>query len=298
MQSIVGQNLGYANQGALPGWMTSPQANQKVLGFTRCIVLAYTVPPSQNNGVSAAELIAYRLQNTGIKFNMIDFVADRYDLDNALTVTDYNVAEQSFVSGSETTFDRIYRGGQISYVVDYAVTSIPFNQINNQTVSSIISTFNGLDGVTNITNGQKLIFAQQEDFNVGTNDGWTFPDGSVVPGYLESLYNNTVANQRGGIWQINIVNNVVNLTFVNSVTPGNRIQVNLGRTYASTVVFYNPSLQPGQTVPTYSRVTSSGIPNVTIFDNNNTLFVPNRDVYQKPGQGDSYLKFPKSTVFQ
>lgn len=322
MQSVVGDSIGYANRGALPEWMIAPQANGKVLGFTRCIVLAYTVP-------NASALIAYRLKANGIVFNSIDFVADRYDLDNALTAN-YNVSSNSFVPGHLTTFDRTIKIGQIKYAADYAVTKIPFNQINNQTVSSVRA-LGGLDGVTSFTNGQTLIFAQQE-YSSDPNFGWTFSDGSVVPGY-----HNTV-NQRAGIWRISIssptsgfdanigptggagfttlatqTNGIgydttlfdldgedrIILTFVNTVQLGDQIQINLGTEYGSRVVFYNSTISGTNTVPAYSYVDTHGAAyQPTIFDNNKTLFINNRDVYQTPGQNDHWIKFPKTTILQ
>ena len=89
--------IGFANRGALPDWMTSPQENGKVLGLTRAIVLAYTVP-------GAAKLIAYRLKNNGITFNNIQFIADRYQIDAGITDI-YNPATNSFYPSEETTFD-------------------------------------------------------------------------------------------------------------------------------------------------------------------------------------------------
>ena len=88
MSYCLGKNIGYSNRGALPGWMTSPQEDGKVLGLTRAVVLAHTVP-------GASKLIAYRLKNTGINFNNINFVADRYELDTTLS-RHYDVENNQF----------------------------------------------------------------------------------------------------------------------------------------------------------------------------------------------------------
>lgn len=90
-------NIGFANRGALPDWMTSPQEDGRVLGLVRGVVLAYTVP-------GAAKLIAYRLKNNGITFNNIQFVADRYQIDAGITDI-YNPDTNSFYPSQETTFD-------------------------------------------------------------------------------------------------------------------------------------------------------------------------------------------------
>lgn len=63
----------------LPDWMTSKQANGRVLGFTPAWVIAY-VKPGQ------AERIAYYIRTQfGQQLNLIDFEVDRYELDRLLT---------------------------------------------------------------------------------------------------------------------------------------------------------------------------------------------------------------------
>ena len=89
--------LGYANRGAMPDWMLNQQEDGSVLGFTRGVVLAYTVP-------GAGKLIAYRLQQYDLAFNTVDFVADRYQLDHLLS-KNYNVAAGEFYPPVATTFD-------------------------------------------------------------------------------------------------------------------------------------------------------------------------------------------------
>lgn len=89
--------VGFANQGALPDWMLDPQPNGGVLGFTRGVVLAYTVPGASN-------LIANRIQQNNITFNNVNFVADRYELDRYLT-ENYNVITGKFNVSKDTTFD-------------------------------------------------------------------------------------------------------------------------------------------------------------------------------------------------
>ena len=63
----------------LPRWMLSRQADGKVLGFTRAWVIAYTNPGQSGK-------IAYNIATQfGTQLNLIDFEADRYELDNFLT---------------------------------------------------------------------------------------------------------------------------------------------------------------------------------------------------------------------
>jgi hypothetical protein len=355
MTSVITNSVGYANQGALPDWMTSPQTNKKQLGFTRAIVLAYTVP-------GASELIAYRLNSSGIAFNVLNFVADRYDLDNTLT-TNYNISTGKFISGQETTFDRIVRSGvgTIVATVDYGITGVAFDMINNKTVEQVQS-IGGFDGITDFSNGDTLIFLQQENYlgETNPNDGWNDFD-SVVPGWLSYIgstpiangtagfplnpvfgqittVNNTtyiftgeydasgnlldsvwkVANLRAGIWQINISNsNIVTLTPVtfnrivtispgatiqvpSTILPDDRVQINYGLSRIKSIVYYDPVLHLGESVPAYTLIPTTLSPsnNNTRFDNYGTKFINNRDLYETPESGDSYLKFPKMGEFQ
>lgn len=330
MASAIG-SIGYENQGALPDWMTSPQENGKPLGLTRAVVLAYTVK-------DASKLIAYRLKaGTGIEFNNIDFVADRYELDNHLS-NNFNITNNKFTTGRETTFDFISRNGQATYSVDYAVTGIPFEQINNRTVE-YIQNLGGLDGVRAFNDGDRLIFAQQENYNISTtsNDGWNFitESGSTpIPGYLDNLYdvgtiggtgfpsspangelavvNNItyvysdyvgmwkIANQRAGIWQISITDQVVTLNLVAAVLENDKVQINQGYSHSSTVMYYNVILEPGFSVPQFTPIDTSGFNGIstTRFDGYGTKFINGRDTYAAPGVDDKYLKFPKIGVFK
>ena len=190
MSSVIESATGYANRGAIPEWMTSPQSDKKQLGFTRAIVLAYTVP-------GASKLIAYRLQANGITFNSINFVADRYDLDNALTVN-YDLAADEFIPGHETTFDRIVRPSAITTSVTYGVTGLAFDQINGQSVAAI-NAAGGLDGIKNFVSGDTVIFLQQENFGpaAGPNDGW-IRNGVVIPGWNEFVNSTKIPSTTSG----------------------------------------------------------------------------------------------------
>ena len=338
MQSVIETPLTYANQGALPAWMTSPQPDKTVLGFTRAIVLAYTVP-------GASKLIAYRLFANNIAFNSIDFVADRYSWDNVLS-SNYDTSLNKFISGTETTFDRIFRPQPVTVSVHYAIRGMSFQDINGQTVG-YVQGLGGFDGVFNIVDGQTLVFAQQENYptyqtGAHPNDGWNIINGAsntIIPGYQDNLFNPSVVNQRGGIWRINLstppnvtlpsqtstfgsdlvgfdtrpfddtivwpnppaqATQVITLTFVQPLPAYQSVQVNLGKSNGSTLMFYDLALKPGKTVPEFSRLTvqSRSAQNDTQFDGTFTKFINNRDPYTVPGTSDTYLKFPRTNVFQ
>lgn len=461
MEYRITQNIGYTARGLLPEWMTSVQPDKTVLGFTRAVVLAYTVP-------GASKLIAYRLKNNGIQFNLIDFVVDRYNLDNNLSQY-YDTNTDEFIAGAETTFDHLVVGvGTLDgATVNYALSQ-PFESVNSRTINAI-NEAGGLDGVTSFRNGDLLVFAQQENYfaDTGPNDGWNdyrdawlgndltdsntegyydsdrFDDFTVIPGFqekqqniintlllgtlpagtdyvyvaytvgvdylgksisaysgipantyvtnqeLDTLGGNTVTkltisspitveltagstltfksafqtsatssgytltassmpvdlrigcqlsgvgipdntlvtaidgnvitvdkslgtavasgaiisyvltNQRGGVWRIVINDNIVTLEFVQEIETGQKIKVLDGRTYGFSFLVYNPVLDPGQTVPAYSRWTSAETTagNYTVFDGNGTRFFDSRDTYSEPGTGDKYIKFPQFGVF-
>jgi hypothetical protein len=64
---------------ALPGWMISKQENGRVLGFVPAWVIAYVKPGR------GAQVVYNIQQQFGDQLNLIDFKADRYELDRRLT---------------------------------------------------------------------------------------------------------------------------------------------------------------------------------------------------------------------
>jgi photosystem II stability/assembly factor-like uncharacterized protein len=195
------------------------------------------------------------------------------------------------------------------FTVDWAIRNIPFDQFNY--VPRLQIELAGYD----VQDGDTLIFAQQEGLG-STNDGWnlfteTFGDEPVsglgydtdgydnlivIPGYLESLGNPTVTNQRAGIWEVNVsTGGVVNLSFVRQILVGQVVTVK----NETSKLFYDPLIQSGKTVPAYSLLSSQATSETdnTSFDGSGTRFASNRDNYTQPGTLDKYLKFPKTGVF-
>ncbi len=313
-------NVGYYDQGSLPPWMTSNQLGTvsnsfaPPLGFTKAVVLAYAKP-------GAGDLIAYRLQNSGIDFNSIDFTVDRYFVDDYYT-TNFNTASSSYYLGRETTFDSLPNQniGELTGTVYYGAT-VPFDQINGRTVDYINSQ-GGISGVTNFQSGDTLIFVQQENFlNAGPYDGWvSYQDAflgdniltpvvegydseaydkySLIPGFLEKSQGTSAVNERGGIWQIQIVNNVVDLVFVQEIEIFQRVRVLFGQ-YGGAIMYYNFNLSVGQTVPYYIvyNYNTIAIRNRTTFNGDSTKFFDLRDQYYAPGTNDHILHFPKENTF-
>ena len=90
----------------LPRWMLSKQANGRVLGFTPAWVIAYTKPGKSGQ-------IAYNIQTQfGEQLNKVDFKADRYELDDLLSIhwdptaeNDHGTTGTWVPTPAETTFD-------------------------------------------------------------------------------------------------------------------------------------------------------------------------------------------------
>jgi hypothetical protein len=325
MSNVILNNIPYLDKGVLPDWMTSKQSDGRILGFTRAVVLAYVQP-------GAGDTIAYRFQQADINLNELDFSVDRYQLDNNYT-TNFDVVADAYIVNKETTFDR-YPGLNTIFtpvgIVDYAV-DLSFEEINKRSVSSINS-LGGLDGITSFVDGQRLVFFQQE-FAIGVSVGdtynlgwanvvsswgaepWDFDSGTpgnvgsvtsddiawdaanYVPGYFEYILNPTRANQRIGIWEINIADNLVSLSFVSSLEFNNTLYVRNGFTYGATNIYYDPVIKSNKIVPNYSIIPQQIRIIATTFDGNGTRFLDYRDSYSVPEQGDKYIKFAKNGVF-
>jgi hypothetical protein len=204
------------------------------------------------------------------------------------------------------------------YTVEWAVRNVSFEMFNYETVTELAR-----QGYR-VQAGDQLIFAQQEGFNPADyrgssfiNNGWNayqevfdsesevrnfdsgrFDQLDVVPGYTEHFLDSAVPNRRAGIWQVNInSNNIVVLSFVRQIEINQIVTViNEG-----VKLVYNPVIQPGNTVPTYTPLTQVLNPSTgaTVFDTNSTRFSNPRDEYlSDPETHDKYLKFPHIGVLQ
>jgi hypothetical protein len=196
------------------------------------------------------------------------------------------------------------------FTVDYALRGVSFDQINFVTRTKMEQTGYRL------RNGETLIFAQQEAFG-RLNDGWnqfgetfgaepvtglgfdtaSYDNLTIVPGYLESLNQPEISNQRAGIWRVNISDNdIVTLDFVRQILINQVVTVKT----ETSKLFYDPQIKPGKTVPEYSLLSTQLKDSTenTSFDGEGTRFANNRDNYNEPGTLDKYLKFPKTGVFR
>ena len=173
----------------LPLWMTSKQANGRVLGFTPAWVICYTNP-----GESAR--IAYYVNTQfGQQLNNIDFKVDRYVLDSTLSKNWDPVIQNWTPEPSQTTFDRVDTLGYADLGIVNACTELAFADVNRRPID-YINSLGGLDGPTwvskagqtpppgttvVISNGSKIIFVKQEGF-IG-------PSGSIFDSANDAFTN-------------------------------------------------------------------------------------------------------------
>ena len=187
--------------------------------------------------------------------------------------------------------------------VDYAI-DIPFDYVDSNTITQI-NLLGGLDGdESGDWNGKTLIFSTQENY-IGNypniqNNGW-IQNNTIIPGYTEVTNGTSAVNKRSGVWSISVTNNLVNLTFVETILIGQVVAVRFGAKGGKTLE-YNPSgIGIGaQTVPEYTNININTVQrkSPTTFDSRTTIFINGEDQYQLPFANDSYLKFPKTNIFQ
>jgi hypothetical protein len=171
MRDQVIDTVGQISTG-LPLWMTSKQADGRVLGFTPAWVIAYVNP-------GRGRQIAYYLQTQfGEQLNRVDFKVDRYILDRALS-RNWDTATQDWTpEPSLTTFDR-FDTVAFNFVGSVSIaTNLAYSDVNERTLG-YINSLGGLDGVVSQINGDTIVFVKQEDYNTPgsssysiVNDAW------------------------------------------------------------------------------------------------------------------------------
>jgi hypothetical protein len=195
-------------------------------------------------------------------------------------------ANVSATAGAEIEFDG-------SAFVDYAVSK-SFNSIDSELLSRAKS-LGLIDGVTNIQQFEKIIFAKQFGFDTETvNDGWVRGDGTTfIYGYLEKLSGLYPINQRGGVWQITYEtipdegfdetigfdetvpgfahsrldagsDQEIRLEFISEVNVNQTVKVRSGRTYPASTLQY--TFDAGDSTPSYLVFTGATLGAETTFD--------------------------------
>jgi hypothetical protein len=177
----------------LPAWMTSKQANGRVLGFTPAWVLAYVKP-------GRGEQIAYYVRTKfGERLNLIDFEVDRYELDRLLTKNWDPANGEWEPTPAETTFDLVNHYQLPSDIVYAGGTGYAVGD----TILILGSQVGGVDVTNNIT-----ITIEQVDIN-GTIEqaraaGFA-PLFSTGNTYINVVGTNITGSGTGATWDIEVV---------------------------------------------------------------------------------------------
>ena len=249
----------------LPLWMQSRQANGSVLGFTRAWVIAYTQP-------GASGQIAYNIatQFTG-NLNTIDFEADRYELDNALTVN-WDAENQHWIPSPplSTTFDINYHynvyinDGGLGYTKGDIIT-IPGTAFGG--VSPINDCIMKVDTVSNTGEILNAFFAGTATI--------------LMAGNTYSGESGTGGTGSGALWDIVVV-------------PG------LGAADVTRTPWINDNRQLVVWTNDTNTITawSNGTPTVfdTRFDGGSLTFNDPADINTNTDAYNRYLLFPKSNI--
>lgn len=146
----------------------------------------------------------------------------------------------------------------------------------------------------------RIVLSQQVIASQGEVISFYDPVGydtkSYIYGYEDHARDPNITNQRAGIWRCNVsANNIVTMSFVRQIEPGQIIQVKS----ENTKYFYDQNLKNNQNVPGFSILEQElERPQRTTFDGSGTRFSNNRDQYQEPGALAKYIKFPKIGVFE
>jgi hypothetical protein len=293
----------------LPLWMTSKQADGRVLGFTPAWVMCYVNP-------GRARQIAYYIQTLFTQqLNAIDFKVDRYILDRELS-RNWNPATQRWTpTPTLTTFDRFNTAGNTFIGEVDIATDLAYSDVNNRTLG-YIEALGGLDGQIEMIDGNTLIFVKQQDYdgppgsNYNTTDAawqkYIYPYDST--GYDASgvEFDEAVTipdgdgsseNERMAIYTISVdpITEVVTLELTRQTEENDFVQVNRGSFYRSAQLRYPTSPGPGLTQISWLPLTTE-VTTETIFDGGSLSFEAPVDMYDPTDEFDKYLVFPKTNI--
>jgi len=204
MRDQVIDTVGQTNT-VLPLWMKSKQTDGRVLGFTKAWVICYTKP-------GESDRISYNIRTKfGEILNQVDFISDRYILDNQLTAnwtvnsdstdggnwnpsppltTTFNANQTTnpTASGNETTFD----GNSLRFTkpVDVYGKTDQYDKYLVYPGTTILDAGDDSNTITHVSGGpitidQSLVDYKGPYYVFGTSDSG-FTDGKK--GYYYPLY--------------------------------------------------------------------------------------------------------------
>ena len=259
---VVGQE-----SNILPLWMQSVQSDGNVLGFTPAWVIAYTVPGQSGQ-------IQYNIQSRfGTQLNQVDFEADRYELDSALTVNwDAETQEWIPTPPESTTFD-------ISYHYNIVLTDGGTGyEVNDQI--KILGT--ELGGITPL-NDCLITVNTVSDTGAIISAFYQGTASMLVYGneYPDTVGTNISGTGAGALWT------VIPVPGLDATIPATTQWLNDNNTSVS---WTNDTGLV--TVWTYGGTTTFD----TQFDGGSLTFSSPADVYTNTDAYNKYLLYPKTTI--
>jgi hypothetical protein len=303
----------------LPRWMTSKQADGKVLGFVPAWVICYCKP-------GAARRIAYNIQQNqfDVELNRIDFDVDRYELDRQLSKNwdpEANQGNGAWVpTPAATTFD---------LELHYAVSGMPTLGVNYNIGDQILVLGSSLGGLSplndvtitvqdidmlgaitelNLTGIAPLlsfgnVYADVSGVNVVTGLGAEFTVKRINLQYVVTVTDPGVGYKTGDrivilgseLGGVDSVNDCV-ISITKTVFNGNISEIaSLGTAVSGVETYVSVS---GDKIngsgATFNFVVVSGNP--TIFDKNSMRFIAPVDNFTITDSFDKYLVFPRRNI--
>jgi hypothetical protein len=258
----------------LPLWMLSTQSDGNVLGFTPAWVIAYTIP-------NASGQIQYNIETQfGTQLNQVDFTADRYEIDSALTVN-WDGATQSWIPSppESATFD-------INHHYDVSIGLAGTGYARDDQIK-ILGT--SLGGVT--PNNDLLITVNTVDETGSILDVFYYGTASILA--ADNSYDNlsginVIGTGAGANWDIVVVpgrGTIITPTITVSWSNDNNTILGWVNNYSQTVNWISDTL---------------GSPKIfdTLFDGGSTTFIEPADSNTTTHIYDKYLLYPKRNILR
>lgn len=259
MVERIATGVGYENRSILPGWMTSRQTNGTVLGFTRALVLCYTLPGKSSE-------IAFRVKQVADQFNNIDFTIDRYEWDSILSD---NWTGNAFIANN-------YTAGS--------------GTITSLTTSNVVigsnTTIAGSGNITGISGSVDITGDQYTSFNTELRIGKIMYVANTAIGTISSISNASSLSLAEPL-----TSNITSAAY--SVT-GNLTAFTSELHLGDVIVSNGNVIGTVKTITSDFQLVLTANANVAV--SNQAFTHTTRDPYTTPGQGDKYLKFPNIRV--
>ncbi len=331
MSQRMTETIGYQNRSILPKWMTSRQPDGSVLGFTRGLIMCYTIPRYSVE-------VAYRINQRLANFNQIDLMFDRYQYDSVLSnnfVTTPAAAtgnitantQSNLVSGNSTIFSDELQVGSIVYVSNAAIGNVSSILSNSEltlyanstaNVSNVSYTYSNSFVVVNYTLGTGTITANTTS-NVLTGNNANITGTGTITGIsgnaritgTSTAFSNELNIGANIFVSGNTIGTIKSIISATILDLENTLTSNItDSSYLSdgSTTLFTTELHVGDVIINNSNVIIGTVD--TISNNTSLVLTTNaaanisdsvfshttRDPYTTPGLGDKYLKFPRYGV--